>query len=343
MADVTTNTYDEFIGVTRGMVVPRVTGVEDIIDYLTWGNVRSSLDNDWVDNNISFGNEMTERDSKGAWLGANYNANVIDAVSDAAKYKLPYMPGLNYTVPKDLMAKFGIKSPTDFQRPAGTINIDGLLSSERMVWVVDDMVRKMRSYAREQTRSFLINMGTVSAKDYQKPFGLPLVGDAADRINHWNYDNLGSAALSRTDNAPYVACTNTLQSKQKNFANQDFGASKLMILIDAQDADLAAQVFTGQLVRDINVRQAGDEVIPALNNFKMTGSYEDPVNTSDWIGIGQNHKIMRVYVDNGLVDNRGFEFQMEYTVLEGYTLWGFLSGDIVCLDPNDLYKAKVTI
>jgi len=343
MPDQNTTTKEEWLGILHYFIAPKVSEYRDLIDVFTWGNVKSHKHRDFTDSLITFANEVTERDDKGAYQGGNHNANILDGSATAGKYKLPNSPGIDFTIPVDKCSDFGINGDMMTRRLASA-NVVGLMSNEKIKPVITDFIDKLRNHARQQTIDFFINIGTASAKTYQKAFGiLPLVGDASDRPDNFNYGNKGITALSTTDKNPYKAMVNTFEAFQVNVNNYTFGVDKVIFLLHASDPQLAADVFTGEKVRNIQERQYGDNVIPGKNGMKATGSYYDSANPDNFIGVGDTADIARVYHDDGINDSMGFRFEIKWDTLLGATIYGFISGDIVCLNPNGIYKGIVPV
>lgn len=261
----------------------------DVVDVLN--NKISYSESEHVDRLIDIDdNEVSRVDSYGDVSGGGQDANYADRTWLDDSYKIPQSNIVSFTIPYDDLQKFGVTAEI-LNRSEDEIEASSLTAfSEKINKEVAKLVRKIMVNRRTEMETALAQLGTVSATSFCKPLGLPVVADASDRADHWNYDNLLGVAL---DEDSYKLGVNLFASNQKNVYNEKFGASRPVIVLHSSDYSLAESLHLPQVSVNQYFRNAGGSLESQIVGTNAVGVYSDTAHPNDWIMLGLNNQIKR--------------------------------------------------
>jgi len=156
---------------------------------------------------------------------------------------------------------------------------------------VGRLVNQMYLVERAEVETALDTIDT-STSTLLKPYGLQIIGDAADRPNNWNFDNKGTAAHDATE---LESCQDRMQ-KQKYFTGSPVGNQQIMILLHSAKESVVAKTFMPDKVTNTLNRSIVD--LRGMAIPKMVGTWTSSY-TKHWIAISNraitNKSFKRVY------------------------------------------------
>lgn len=295
-----TLTIGEYLGgiITDELNAAR-SSVQDPIKMLSSQNIQH-VDSETVENYVfTDANAFTQADNKGVISGNTHIASLRDRTYTDGKFTFPMEYKFGFSVPQSMANKLGITPQTIGNYSDSFVrNKDNLQGISDLLFkhVIEPAKKKLEFFELQEVRDLFKNMGTASATAWQKPLGLPLVGDAASRADNWNYSNKLTSPLNPSSKR---AAVNLFAGGQKTESNELYGASIPYMLLHASDVELAAENFMPETVVNVNYRDSSG-VLRELGaqKMKMVGTYTDPDHPDDWVFIAEDAEIYRLaFVD----------------------------------------------
>lgn len=258
-------------------------------------------------------NAVTRTDKYGAVSGNTHSANLADRTHKTFEFSIPNSAIIQLVIPRDIMAQTGL-TPEMINMPIGTLKSVDL--NKLSAWLISEfgkLAGKIKVFRLNEALDGFKNMGTSSAEDWQKPLGLPVVGDETDRPDNWTYDNKFSIAFDETAHKMAVDFFN---NGQKNVYNEGVYGVAMNYLLHASSISAAGEVHLPNLTVD-TYRRNTSGYLEALGQSSVSavGTYNDSDHPNDWIALSDQADIFRLcYVNpiTGTMDNMGLEMNMYY-------------------------------
>lgn len=336
-------------GILLEKISNEISDVQDAIDILSEGRLVEMKDRQ-VTRHIGLdGNVVTSLDKYGDLPDTNDAiANYQDRTYLSDTYKLKEPSKIGFEIPRQDLDLFGISKEllNSDAESLSDADIASMVSTLKEEWGTLRTL-KMRNFRRNQLITVLSGLGrTTREPDYTLagynlpwfPLELPIAGLNTARTTAWNYTNLGSAALSADT---YKEVVNLFYAQQKNAYNVYFQQSKPLWLLKAQEMTLAEEIHLPQEVIETQMRTAGGTFVDASS--KAIGVYYDPDHADDWIMLGANHTIKRIYRnDAGSTANNGLSMRMYVKEANGALVIELYNHSEIAIDsPIDIFKAVV--
>jgi len=269
-----------------------MSDVQDPIDYLN--TIIQYTDQETIVRQTSVDTRTIARvDKYGKTADDSHIANYADRDYDSDTYTMPQSNILGFEIPYESLYRFGFDE-TIMERRADELELDDENArrfSEMIKTEIRTLIREIIENRRTEMEDALRNLGTASAIAAQKPLSLPMVGDAADREDHWNYDNKLGVEL---DEDGYAMGVDLFATGQKNIKNQRYGTSRPIIVLHASSYTKAESIHLPMLSLRQDYLTAGGSLEPLVTGgAKAVGVYNDPDHPKDWIMLGAKHTIHR--------------------------------------------------
>lgn len=341
----TSITIQQYVeGVVSDEIVAGISMIEDPIDMLNTQNIKhvdSETVNRWM---YSDANVVSQSDNKGDVSGNTHLANLRDRTYNNDTFTFPASKKIAYEIPSSMCNKFGVTAQTlgnsadFFEKDIARTNDFAAMLQEM---VINPGMQKMKIESRKEVTDLFKNAGTVSAPNYQKPLGLPMVGTTSDRASYWTYDNKLTSVLSDSSMRSIV---NLFANGQKNVLNQEFGMSAPMMILHSTDIALAGEVFLPETVVNANYRNSAGYIQElAQITKKLLGVYGDTDHADDFVVLGKNHKIYRLaFVSPTGKQTNGYWARVYPNLARGSLIVEIEKRSIMVIDgPEDFVKSIV--
>ena len=336
-------------GIVLQTLSNEISKVEDCIDILSEGRLVEMKDRQ-VTRNIGIdGNVVTSLDKYGDLPTTNSalkNYQDRSYISDTYVLKEPSKIG--FVIPRQDLDLYGI-SKAILNAPSESLSKQDIAKLSAKIIEEWGTLRtlKMRNYRRGQLRDVLCGLGrtaldnTTTSATYNAPWfplALKVIDTSALRTTAFAFTNKATAVLNTTT---YKEVVNLFYSGQKNAFNTEYQLSQPLWLLHASDLVLAESIHMPNMVNETQMRTAGGTFVPV--SAKSCGVYGDSTNTDDWIMLGSNHQIKRIYRnDAGSTANNGLSFRMYFQEDNGALVIELYNHSEIAIDSClDIYKAVV--